>query len=220
MSNIKDSWAKIEPDEEARKRMLNNVLRLSHRDEKSKWKAGKRKWAAAFAALVLAAGIFGAWRIFFQATAGTTTVGIEIAENLDATLYIPNADDSALTAVQVRCKSSRPDGVLESLADYRVLPSGLQVNRYTVHDDGAEYSDGLTTAKVCGTLTGQMDLPGSFMEYLNGLTEEREKIVTASLAVTFLRRDNLATLQITIDGKPFVTNRADHSAPMRQTDFE
>jgi hypothetical protein len=210
-NKIRASWEKIEPDETAKKRMFDKILRHSGQ-------TGKRKrliFAAAGAALVLIICILAVPSIIRKTTPVTSfdpPVSFNaLAPNLYATLYIPNDDYSALEAVHVECKNNKPDGVLDALIDYKVLPAGLHLNSYSITDDGKEYSSNGIATKVVGTLTAQMDLPHSFVEYLNGLTDKQEKAVTASLVNTFILRDNLKSITITIDGKPFVTNRSDHT---------
>lgn len=232
MSNaIKESWSKVEPTPEAQERMLRNILLrqggfTTRRVDRLRVFMRVAVTAACaaccmlilYAAVRLSAGDIKSTASYSAARPGATT---DLAPDFTATIYIPTDDNSSLTAEQVTCKGNAPQDRLDELIANKVLPEGLRYNSYTVADDGAEYSNAGTAGKTAGENTIKIDLPSSFVGYLNSLSAAREKIVMAALVDTCLDRFDRArsSVLITADGKGLVTARNDYSGKLKWMDY-
>lgn len=239
MSNaIKESWSKVEPTPEAQERMLRNILLRQGGLAVGRVNSSrifKRIFAAAacaaccmlilYAAVRLSAGEAGSAAGYTTAQPGVTAnrpgATADIAPDFTATIYIPTDDNSSLTAEQVYCKGNTPQDRLDELIANKVLPEGLRYNSYTISDDGAEHSGESTVTKTAGDSTIRIDLPSSFVGYLNSLSAAREKIVMAALVDTCLDRfdKSRSSVLITADGKGLVTARNDYSGKLKWMDY-
>ena len=219
---IINAWNKVSPDEAARERMLNKIANSNeHLGQRRVINMNKKlKALIPIAACLAAALAIGALAMPKGDLLSEHTPAIDIGKNaigeiapaiLDAKIYIPDDDNSELTHTAISVEGGNSGALMDALCKYDVLPQGLVFNSFNVEDNGKVTTDGYTVSKEMGELFLKADLPQAFIDYLNGLSALDEKLVIAAFSNTFIEFYNLKSIDLTIDGESFITDRFDDS---------
>lgn len=218
---IINAWNKVSPDAAARERMFNKIANSNeHMGQIKVLNMNKKlKVLIPTAACLVAALAIGALAMSKGDSLSESIPSIDIEENaigeiapaiLEAKIYIPDYDNSALTHTTISIEGNS-GALVEVLCKYGVLPQGLAFNNFNIEDNGKVTTDGYTVSKEMGDLILKADLPQAFIDYLNGLSARDEKLVIAAFSNTLIEFYNLKSIDLTIDGESFITARFDFS---------
>lgn len=139
---------------------------------------------------------------------------IAVAETMEITLYLP--DDQAESLEEVtETVDATPQGVVDALIAHDALPQGVQVNSFSMEDNGVETQEGDTVSYTPGdTLRINLDLSQEFADAAASTGTAGETMLLGSLVNTMLKAYNADELVLTCDGSPLETGHNVYDAPL------
>ncbi len=219
------AWNKLSPDEEARERMFNKIANSSEYIAQRKVINMNKKLKAlipiaACLSAALAIGVMAMPKGDLPSKPAIEKSIDEIAPAiLEAKIYIPDYENSTLTHTSIYIDGNS-GALLEALYKNGVFPQGLAFNSFHIEDNGKVTSEGFIATKEIGDLFLKADLSQAFVDYLNSLSGLDERLAIAAFSNTFIEFYNLKSIDLTIDGDSFKTNRFDYSGGLAWFDPE
>lgn len=214
---IVDAWSRVEPDAQAKVRMYEGIM--ERLEQKRAGDAYKPRWrkavpAAACMLVLLAAAVIAVPSLTGrQENEPSSLPEIDIAE-VDALVYVP-LEQGGLKEITVAIKGS-PDALLAALSAHGVLPEGMKFNSFSFNNNGVETNHGDSVSYAIGdTNTVEADLPRSLIDYLDGLSLQQEQLTVEAMVKTFAAFYRLDFIELTIDGKDFITSRASYAGQIK-----
>lgn len=137
-----------------------------------------------------------------QATGGEEKQTEETSEQKEVMIYYGNGASEMLSSEKTAMEQVTAEKLIEALLRHNIVSLGTKVNSFEEED-----ADGVKKLKL--------DLSKTFREYLKTMTQEGEKIIISSVAVTFLEAYGAEEITITVEGKALETEHASYEEPIR-----
>ena len=139
---------------------------------------------------------------------------IAVAETMEITLYLPDEQAESFEEV-TETVDATPQGVVDALIAHDALPQGVQVNSFSMEDNGVETQEGDTVSYTPGdTLRINLDLSQEFADAAASTGTAGETMLLGSLVNTMLKAYNADELVLTCDGSPLETGHNVYDAPL------
>lgn len=126
----------------------------------------------------------------------------EDTQQAQVAVYYGNSSSLKLKCEDVEMEQLTPENLIDSLAKHNIVSLDTKVNFFEEEEN--------VSGKVLN-----LDLSGSFREYLKTMSENGEKVILASVANTFLEAYEAELIQITVEGDTLETSHGSYEEPMR-----
>ena len=126
----------------------------------------------------------------------------ENLNKIEAAIYYGNGASDKLNTEVAAMEELTAENLINALSGHNIVSLGTKVNSFE-----EEKGD---RGKVL-----HLDLDKAFREYLKTMNEESEKIILASITVTFLEAYDAESITITVDGNVLKTNHAVYEEPFK-----
>lgn len=131
----------------------------------------------------------------------------------DIVLYLPDSEAEYLIPTKVKAEKT-PNGVIQALMEYEVLPKETRVNYFTLRNNGQYIDLEDEVASMSDNLTAELDLSDSFLEALQHTGTAGEAMMMGAVVNSFCDNFKLRSIMVSSNDHVIETGHCIYDEPL------